>query len=251
VHVETSGPADAPVILLIHGGGVAGWMWRSQVAQFPSGYQVIVPDLPGHGRSADEPFTSSAAVVHELARILAQLPAGTDVTVIGFSLGAQLAIQLASDHPDVVTRVVVVSALTEAPPLSGLGHWLVGAAAPLARRRWFATIQGRSMFIPPELMDDYLQTSASISKQNLLAFVTANSAFRIPSGWATFPGPVLLLAGSAEPKVLLKGMRSLNDALPSSELEVFEGAGHGLPLQHPEWFAQRVGEWMAAERPTA
>ncbi|MEH6890050.1 alpha/beta hydrolase [Bacillus sp. JJ864] len=48
------GNDNAPLMLLLHGGGVSGWMWDKQVQYF-SRYHCIVPDLPGHGVSLENP----------------------------------------------------------------------------------------------------------------------------------------------------------------------------------------------------
>ena len=45
-----TGPNDAPVVLLLHGGGVGAWMWRDQVEALRARYRVIVPDAQrSHG----------------------------------------------------------------------------------------------------------------------------------------------------------------------------------------------------------
>lgn len=245
MHVETSGPADAPAILLIHGGGVAGWMWQAQVAELARDHRVIVPDLPGHGRSASERYTTQEEVAAALAAVL-EGERVTDVAVVGFSLGGQLAVQLASTRPDLVGRVVVVSCITEAIPFAGLSTWLIGVAAPLTRNRGFARAQAKQLFIPDDLLEDYFATSEAMSKENLVALTRANFAFRMPAGWSRFPGRVLLIAGSREPKAAQRSMAGLHAALPGSEYELVEGAGHGVSLQRPDWFTARLREWLAS-----
>lgn len=246
MYMREAGNAAGPVLLLIHGGGVAGWMWDAQIDHFGPRYRVLVPDLPGHGHSHDMAFTTSAAVVAELAAHLGQLPAGTDVTVAGFSLGAQLALELAASHPEVVTRVVITSALTQGIPLPSLSHWLVRRTAPLARQTWFAKLQAKSLYIPDDLLDDYIRTSQALPRESLIALTRANAEFRTPSAWRRFPGAVLLLAGAKEPRALREGMRQLDHDHSKSELIIHEHAGHGLPLQYPEWFNARVEGWIRA-----
>ncbi|MCG5215793.1 alpha/beta fold hydrolase [Streptosporangium sp. KLBMP 9127] len=244
--MRETGNAAGPVLLLIHGGGVAGWMWDAQIDHFGPRYRVLVPDLPGHGHSHDVAFTTSAAVVAELAAYLGRFPAGTDVTVAGFSLGAQLALELAASHPEVVTRVVITSALTQGIPLPSLSHWLVGLTAPLARQTWFAKLQAKSLYIPDDLLDDYIRTSKTLPRESLIALTRANAEFRTSSAWRRFPGAVLLLAGAKEPRALREGMRQLDHDHSKSELIIHEHAGHGLPLQYPEWFNARVERWIRA-----
>jgi pimeloyl-ACP methyl ester carboxylesterase len=55
LYFESSGPDNAagprPAIVFLHGGGIAGWMWREQVKSFKAEYHCLVPDLPGLGKN--------------------------------------------------------------------------------------------------------------------------------------------------------------------------------------------------------
>jgi len=240
--VNRFGPEDGSPVLLLHGGGVAGWMWDSLRQRLEPDHVVLVPDLPGHGGSAGEPYRSHAATVGELAEMLAL---HGRAAVIGFSLGAQLAIELASRHADLVDRVMVVSAQAKALPLTGLTLRTLGLAAPLARRRWFATLQARELFIPPHLLEQYIDTSAHITRETLLASVGDNLRFELPKEWADYRGRALVMAGRRERALMRDSAAMIHAALPGSELEVVDGCGHGIPLQRPEWFADRVARWLS------
>lgn len=244
MYFSTSGPDEAPVVLLLHGGGVAGWMWDSLRASLEPRYRVLVPDLPGHGRSADADYTSHTDAVAALHQSLVTLGASR-VAVVGFSFGAQLAVHLASRHPELIDRVMVVSAQAKPLPFTALTLWTLGVAAPLARNRRFARLQARELFVPAHLMDDYLDTSARITKATLLAAVGENLRFRMPAAWPAFPGPTVVMVGSRERAVMRDSAALLHGARQGSVLEVVDGCGHGVPLQRPEWFNDRVATWLA------
>ena len=243
MHVSRFGPEDGSPVLLLHGGGVAGWMWNSLRSSLASKYNVLVPDLPGHGQSADEPYRSHAETVEALGRVLSH-GGSTPAAVIGFSLGAQLAIELASQHPELVDRVMVVSAQAKAMPFTGLTLGVLGVAAPLARNRRFARMQARELFVPPELMEDYLDTSADITKATLLAAVGDNVRFELPASWSEFSGEALVMVGRRERALMRDSSVSIHEALPNSEIEIVDGCGHGIPLQRPDWFNGRVADWL-------
>lgn len=238
MHRETFGPAGQAPLLLLHGGGVAGWMWDPMRTHLPPGGRVIVPDLPGHGRSADETYISHSATADALIRLLEdeRRPA----TVAGFSLGAQIAVLLAARRPDLVDSVVVISA--QAEPLRAVRPTLalLGATAGLAKNERFARLQARELFVPEEHLDDYLQTSSAMSRKTLLNAVEENLRFVPPTGWSRFPGSALILVGSAEKKLMIRSATGLHEALPHSVLEVVGECGHGIPLQRPRWLAQRI-----------
>lgn len=245
MHVALFGPVGAPPVLLLHGGGVAGWMWRDLVNRLEQTHRVIVPDLPGHGASAAIGYRSHAETLSALAAALRAESDGRPAAVIGFSLGAQLAVLLATEHPSLVDAAVVVSAQAEAVPLTGATLALLRVSAPLARQRWFAKLQARELFIPPTLMADYIQTSAGITADTLVAAVGENMRFRTPVGWSQFPGRVLIMVGSRERGVMGRSAEALSAALPGSGLEVVQGCGHGIPVQRPVWFADHIADWLA------
>jgi pimeloyl-ACP methyl ester carboxylesterase len=243
--VNRFGTEDGPPVLLLHGGGVAGWMWDSLRRSLEQTHSVLVPDLPGHGGSADEPYRSHADTVDELAQVLAQHGKGA-AAVLGFSLGAQLAIELASRHGELVDRVMVVSAQAKAMPFTGLTLQTLGMAAPLARRRWFARLQARELFIPPHLLEQYIDTSARVTKETLLAAVGDNLRFELPGEWSDFRGRALVMVGRRERTLMRDSAAAVHAALPGSELEVVADCGHGIPLQRPEWFNTRAADWLSA-----
>lgn len=243
--VSEYGPDDAPVVLLLHGGGVAGWMWDSLQKVLEEKYKVIVPDLPGHGASSKSPYLSHDQTVAELQKVLAERGSNA-VAVIGFSLGAQLAIALAAAEPGLVGKVMLISAQAKPMRFTKFTIGLLGLAAPLARKPWFARLQAKELFIPTELLDTYILTSAAISKETLLNAVTANMQFELPARWTTFQGKAVVLVGEREKKIMHDSAALLHARLPGSEIEIVEGCGHGIPFQRAEWFNTRVADWLNA-----
>ncbi|TFB82477.1 alpha/beta hydrolase [Cryobacterium luteum] len=246
MHVSEFGPSDGPPVLLLHGGGVAGWMWTSLRRTLEATYKVVVPDLPGHGHSADEPYQSHTETVNALSQLLVR--GGSNPTaVIGFSLGAQLTIELASQYPELVDRVMIVSAQAKAMPFAGLTLRALGAAAPLAQNRRFARLQARELFVPAELMEEYIDTSAHITKTTLLAAVGDNMRFAVPQTWSEFHGQAFVMVGSRERALMRDSAKIIHAALPSSDMEIVPGRGHGIPLECPDWFNPRVAAWLALQ----
>lgn len=242
MYVRAHGDVSDRPILLLHGGGVAGWMWEPLRARLGTGHRLLVPDLPGHDHSAQEVYRSHDHTVAELESLLAEET--TPVTVIGFSLGAQLAALLASRRPDLIDRVVLISAQAEPTRAPGVTLALLGATAGLAKHEWFARLQAKALFVPPELLEDYLRTSLSVSKDTLLTAVGENIRFAIPAGWSAFPGRALILAGSREQNFMRRSAAALREGLPNGSWEIVDGAGHGIPLQRPEWLADRIEQWF-------
>jgi pimeloyl-ACP methyl ester carboxylesterase len=109
LYYETHG-TGRPLILL-HGGLGSGEMFGPVIpALTAAGHQVIAPDLQGHGRTADiDRPIDIRLMADDIAALIEHL--GLEKPdVMGYSLGGGVAFQTAIRHPEVVGRLVVVSA---------------------------------------------------------------------------------------------------------------------------------------------
>lgn len=231
MHVEVVG--EGTPIVLLHGAGVSGWMWRPTLELLGTTVQTVVMDLPGFGRSTDQPYVSHQLTLAELSNMIRQqAPQGAHV--VGFSLGAQLAILLAAQHPGLVRSVVVVSGQTRPTSLPRLTTCLVGMSAPLARQRWFAKAQATQLGIPADLVDDYLQDSAATTSETLIASVDENIRFTVPDGWSDYSGSASVLVGANERKLMHDSARATAEALPGCSVQTVDGAAHDIPFSRPD-----------------
>lgn len=112
LHYLDWGNADAPPMLLIHGGRdhCRSWDWTAQ--RLRARWHIIAPDLRGHGDSAWSPEGNyvSSAFVYDLAQLIHQLDRGP-VTLISHSLGGGIALRFAGLYPDKVAKVVAIEGL--------------------------------------------------------------------------------------------------------------------------------------------
>lgn len=116
LYVRSSGPAGAPVIVFLHGGGSSSWMWQPVIDLLPQ-YHCLAPDLPEHGQSrAVGPFSMELAADKVTDIIRAN---GGRAVVVGLSEGAQVLVQLLASAPELVERAFISSALLR--PLPGMG----------------------------------------------------------------------------------------------------------------------------------
>ena len=110
LYVRESGPANAPTVVFLHGGGVSGWMWRPQVERLAD-YHCLVPDLPEHGRSSHVKPLTMPGCAEALISLIRERAHGGRAHVVGLSLGAQILVYLLATTPEVIDRAVVSSAL--------------------------------------------------------------------------------------------------------------------------------------------
>lgn len=106
-HVREQGSGDP--VLLLHGFPQTGECWRAVAERLAKSHRVIVPDLPGFGRSAAPPSYDADAVARLLGGLLDELDA-SPATVVGHDWGGSLAFAMALSQPERVERLVVTNA---------------------------------------------------------------------------------------------------------------------------------------------
>lgn len=134
VFVATGGrppAAGRPTVVFVHGAGMDHSIWVLPGRWFARhGWNVLAPDLPGHGRSGGPPVAGITGIADWVARLLDA--AGADqAAVAGHSMGSLIALEFAARHP---ARAQAIALLGCAVPMPVNEHLLAAAAAndPLA-----------------------------------------------------------------------------------------------------------------------
>jgi pimeloyl-ACP methyl ester carboxylesterase len=246
LYVKESGPAGAPAIVFLHGGGVSGWMWEPQVEALGDCH-CLVPDLPEHGRSAGEkPFTilDSAARAADLIRARAR---GGRACVVGISLGGQIALQLLRTAPEVVERALISGTLVRSLPGMGLlyasANLMYKLYMPFQNQGWLIRANMQSTGIPAQYFPQVREDTRLLTAGALARVLEENGRFRIPHG---LPGaaPVLVMAGQNEPGILRGSMADIVRALPGARGYRAPKVGHLWNLQAPELFNRTLRAWI-------
>lgn len=106
---EPAQPSEATPILLVHGWGSTGRYWQETAQALAQSARVIVPDLPGTGRS--QPVYQAQNMYDQVETIAALLDelALERVQIVGHSMGSAMAVLLAAALPQRVERLVLTS----------------------------------------------------------------------------------------------------------------------------------------------
>jgi pimeloyl-ACP methyl ester carboxylesterase len=125
-----SGPPGSPTVLLLHGlFATADLNWSLAVPALATQFNVVAPDLRGHGRGLPTQRFSGEECVADLAAIVRTLEVGP-VVVVGYSLGGLVAQLFARTHPELVTGLVLCATASrfEVPTAKGPVRLLERAA---------------------------------------------------------------------------------------------------------------------------
>lgn len=248
------GPADAPSLLFLHGGGVSGWMWRPVLDRL-SGYHCLVPDLPEHGRSlAVAPFTIRDAA-DRLAALVRDRAHGGQAHVVGLSLGAQVGLQLAATAPEQVSSILVTGVSLHPSPYAAwmrhpLGRLLLDGTLraywPWRMTPALLRANMRGFEVPEAFGAEFARDTQAMTPEAMMRIVFEESqAFTLPPGLSTAEVPMLVLVGEREEPVVVRSAADLLATVPRSTGGLVPSAGHNWPLAQADRFTATLEAWLA------
>ena len=190
--VRESGPAEAPAIVFLHGGNMSGWSWEPVVERMQQ-YRCLVPDLPHYGKSFEQgPFEMARAATAVAELIRSRVGSGR-AHVVGFSLGAQVGLQLLATEPKLVDRAVLSGTVINTMPWVSQTQLLLGTisrnghiAGCLRRYR-----NARPAPIPAAKIGEYREDVRLITSGQLADVVVASAGFTLPEGLGKADSPTL------------------------------------------------------------
>jgi pimeloyl-ACP methyl ester carboxylesterase len=109
IFYREAGPADAPVVLLLHGFPTSSFQYRHLIPQLADRYRVIAPDLPGFGFTVVPPTLNYVYNFENLSRTLEAFTDALNLkryAMYIFDYGAPTGLRLAMWHPERVTAIV-------------------------------------------------------------------------------------------------------------------------------------------------
>lgn len=250
LYVETVG-SGAPVVL-VHGWGMHGEVWSVVRDALAADYRVHVVDLPGMGYSAP----CSPYDLHHLSReVLAAMP--ESAAVCGWSLGGQVAMQMALDQPGRVNRLILVGTT---PRFVNRADWTCGvdpeifesfasqvAADYDTTLTRFLGLQAMGGDATRQMVRDLKQRfiarpgpEPAVMQHALQILLETDLRGRV----AGFDMPVLLLHGDRDMLAPVGAAHWMAANISHARLAVIPGASHAPFLSHPNRFISEVQQFL-------
>ena len=246
LYVWRGGVQTGPTVVLVHGFADSGPGWGAVAGELAKHHPVVVPSLPGHGRSAPGPNESLSVAQLEqgFAAVMDQVDG--PVVLVGNSLGGLVVTRWAAAHPDRVARLVLVNAAVLRAPLNR-ADLIPKDAAALNRKN--KAIVGDAF---PELGWPFAGAMIALQDQPryyaLFDDVVAQPAWAEPvldslsmpltAVWGT-PDPFVPLAIVGEPLVA---------RVPGSELIELPGCAHAPQYSCPDKLVDVLEGLLARQR---
>ena len=277
LHYVDWGNADAPPLVLLHGGRdhCRNWDWVAR--DLARDFHVIAPDLRGHGDSAFSPSGdySMSAFVYDLAQLIHRQRLAP-VSIISHSLGGNIALRYAGVFPENVAKLVAIEGLGPSPDMLAqrgersvperLRAWIEEERALAGRLpRRYASIEealGRmraeNRHLTPEQARYLTVHGVSQNEDGTYGWKFDNyvrsfsrvdlTAREMSELWANIACPTLLVYGR-ESWASNPEDDGRVDHFANARVEVFEGAGHWVHHDRLEAFLTEARSFLRGDNP--
>jgi 2-succinyl-6-hydroxy-2,4-cyclohexadiene-1-carboxylate synthase len=234
-------------VVLLHGFAGTGRLWDPVIARLDGErYRPLAPDLRGHGTAAARRPVSFDAIAEDVLGLVAH-----PFTLCGYSMGGRIALHTALVAPERIDRLVLVATtagiedLAERTERRAADDALAGAteqgSIEAFADRW--TAQPLFAGTPPQAAAAWRADILDNEPAALAAALRGVGTGSMEPLWerlGELAMPARVLAGSRDAKFLALGER-LAAELPRGELEIVQGAGHGIPREDPAAVAAALG----------
>ena len=256
LHVRETGPPTAAAVILMHGFGASLHTWEDWARGLESDWRVIRFDLPGAGLTGPDPTADYRDERGEqiLLALMDQLGLAR-ASVVGHSMGGRLAWRFAADHPERVTKLVLVAPDGFASPGFEYGKPPeVPAALELMRHALPRALM--RMNLEPAYADPRALTDETIDRYHDLLLAPGvrgalldrmkQTRLRDPRPLlARIRAPTLLIWGEQDAMIPLGNSADYLEAVAGARLVSLPGVGHLPQEENPGAALQALRRFLS------
>ncbi|MGZ3143661.1 alpha/beta fold hydrolase [Lentzea chajnantorensis] len=276
--VDFGGPEDGPRIVLVHGLGGSHLNWVLLAPLLAEKARVVAVDLAGHGLTHPEgrgtTVQANARLLGRFLRHVVKEPA----VLVGNSMGGLISLLHTAQDPDLITGLVLVDPAlpmvfgTRPDPtmlstfflysVPGLGERFMARSRAVSPRRQvdrvLELVCADPTTIPEELKlasEHLIGERAKVEGLDAAFLAAARSVVVTTSKRGAYFAamdkirvPVFLMSGDRDRLVNVAAARYVARRRPHWRYDEFEGVGHVPQMEIPDVVAERVLDWMAANR---
>lgn len=249
LHYEEQG-SGTPVVL-IHPAGATASTWGQFAEELAARTRVIAYDRRGYRRSGGDPVRAIAEHTADAAALIERLDAAPAV-VVGTSVGATIAIDLARLRPDLVLAVVA----HESPWHVTRHRPTIQQVAALSRMNWLATRrrypEALAVFLRfaytyrdggsawERFPEEWRQTASDNARPALADIRIAIGGYPSATQLAAVDRPVVCSCGERSAQTIVQVTHALAKTVPGAVFKQIPGVGHAAAFDDPRTFAELV-----------
>lgn len=231
-------------ICFVHGFTQTGNSWHVAASTIEDSTKVFI-DAPDHGKSQ-----GTSLSLEETGEAIADIALGT--VLVGYSMGARMALHAVREHPQAMTGLVLVSGTPgieddsertsriEADEVLAARIESIGTSAFI--EEWIRQpLFAKSVFSEDEIRDRCRNSSTSLANSLRMCGTGQQQSL-----WSDLPEiriPVLLIAGSRDEKFTAIAQR-MHELIPHTTLNIIDKAGHSAHLDQPAAFGESINAWL-------
>ena len=250
-YVELGDQKGEP-LLLLHGYTDSSRSWSLMVPHL-SRYRLLIPDQRGHGGSDAPQCCYGSTQFADDARLFLDALGIERAAVAGHSLGSMVAISLAADHPERVSRIILIGSTALVPV--DRSAWLYESAmalrAPLDPssqflREWHPSNQPTPVdpVFAKAVEEEYLTIPLHVWRGVMRELAYVPVGRHAPD----IKAPVLILSGGKDPLFPANHHASLLKAFPQAKAQVFADLGHNPNWERPAAVASALERFLDSTR---
>ncbi len=236
-------------LVLIHGLGASAERWESVMSSFSKHFTVYVPDLIGFGLS-DKPTVdyTTEFFAHFVSQFLAEIGV-KKATVIGSSLGGQIAVEYVSSNQDSVEKLILVSpagAMKQSTP--ALDAYIMAALYPdpSSAKTAFSAMTGTNKDVSQNIIDGFVQRMLMPNAK--YAFMSTilglKNAPEISTKLEILEIPTLVVWGELDPVIPITYAKYFVQRIRDCRFYQMEGCGHTPYVEDPSEFSKLVLDFL-------
>jgi 3-oxoadipate enol-lactonase len=221
------------------------------VPELARSFRVIVPELPGFGRS-QAVGGGLDAVADRMAEAVGDAAGGEDAIVLGNGYGGFVALQMAIRHPGIATRLVLADSGAAFPEPGREAFRTMAAVSNAKGLSAITDVAMRRLFAPefqaahPELMADRRAAFLRTDPEVFRAACDALASLDLRPELGKVKVPALVLVGEHDEATPPPMSRELAAGLPEARFDIIPGCAHVPQLQSPALFLRMIGDFLPA-----
>ncbi len=265
IWASTTGDREAPALLVLDGIGCSGWAFRRIVPLLAERLCVVQTHYPGHGNSPapPRPWALSMPDLADHAAAVLDALAIERATVVGFSMGFQVALELYRRHRPKVAALCSLAGPSGKALTTFQGTDIFSHALPLVRAasrfasdttlklwrtvlpsKWLPWLGLHGQLNPMRIelsdLEFYLRQMAEIPPDLFLDMLGEAARHTADDLLPAVRVPTLVIAGARDRFVPADALRKIAFAIPTAQWMMIEDGSHALPAEYGPELAARL-----------